>query len=55
MSDENIILEILKEIEERIVKVAGGKGYGTGKVYPANSVGVFKMLGKQEPEEKEEE
>ena len=33
---EDIMLEVLNEIES-IVKVAGGRGLGTGKVYPNRS------------------
>ena len=52
---KKLILEILNEIEKKDsnVNVAGGKGYGTGKVYPDKTVGVLKMLGHEEGEEQE--
>ena len=52
-----LIMEILDEIanHESNVKVAGGRGYSTGKVYPNNTVGVLKLLGKEENEEENEE
>ena len=48
MNIHELMLKILNEIEkkESNVNVAGGKGYGTGKVYPAKTVGVLRMLGK---------
>lgn len=53
---KHLILEILNEIEKKDsnVNVAGGKGYGTGKIYPDKTVGVLKMLGHEEGEEQEE-
>ena len=45
-----IMLAILSEIEKKdtILTVAGGKGYGVGKAYPNDTVGVLRMLGKSE-------
>ena len=53
---KELILEILNEIEkkETNLTVAGGRGGGTGKAYPNKTVGVLKMLGKEEGEEQEE-
>ena len=52
---KELILEILKEIEEKdsVVARAGGVGYGSGKIYSKKSVGVLKMLGKEYGEEPE--
>jgi hypothetical protein len=51
------MLEILNEIEkkESNVNVAGGKGYGVGKVYSDKTVGVLRMLGKSMYEDDEDE
>ena len=53
----DLLLEILKEIEQKDnnVRVAGGKGYAAGKAYPDKTVGVLKMLGRGEGENKEED
>ena len=52
---KQIILTILKEIQEKemIVKTAGGRG-GSGKVFPANSVGVLRKLGHESLSSEEE-
>ena len=51
-----LIEKLLAEIDkkESNLNVAGGRGYSAGKVYPNNTVGVLKMLGPEEGEEKEE-
>ena len=56
MNIHELMLTILNEIEqkENNMKVAGGKGYSAGKAYPDKTVGVLKMLGHEEREEKEE-
>ena len=53
---KDLILEILKEIEshENNLKIAGGRGYATGKAYADKTVGVLKLLGEEELEEQEE-
>jgi hypothetical protein len=55
MNINKLILEILNEIENNIVNVAGGKGYGTGKIYPKHTVGVLTLLGPEEPAEHTEQ
>ena len=53
---KELIFEILNEIEkkETNLSIAGGRGYGSGKAYPNNTVGVLKMLGHEEGESQEE-
>ena len=51
MNIEKIILSILNEIEEKVVKVSGGKGYGVGKIFPSNINTPFH--GKEEIEKKQ--
>lgn len=53
---KKIMLAILNEIEkkETNLSIAGGRGYGTGKPYPNKTVGVLKMLGYEEGDQKEE-
>lgn len=57
MNDDlkELIFEILNEIEKREsnISIAGGRGYGAGKAYPDNTVGVLKMLGHEEGESQE--
>lgn len=56
MSIDQLILKVLNEIEkkETNVNIAGGKGYGAGKVYSNNTVSVLSLLGDEENEESEE-
>lgn len=51
-----IMLKVLNEIEKKDTNltIAGGKGYGTGKVYPNKTVSVLKMLGKEHNEKPKE-
>ena len=53
---KELIFEILNEIEKREtnLSIAGGRGYGAGKAYPNNTVGVLKMLGHEEGEDQKE-
>ena len=51
----DIMLEILNEIEKKETNVrVNSVGGGHGKVYSDKTVGVLKMLGKEEGEEQEE-
>ena len=56
MITKEIILQILKEIEDNdnILRIAGGRGYGTGKAYPKKSVGVLSLLGDENNEEEKQ-
>lgn len=52
-----LILEILNEIERKEfnLSIAGGRGYGTGKVYSKKSVSVLQKLGYEEGEDQPDE
>ena len=53
---KEIILDVLNEIEKKDTNltVTSPRGGGPSKAYPNKTVGVLKMLGKEEGEEQEE-
>ena len=62
MNEEKIELvfimdSLLKEIESKFrnVSIAGGRGGGTGKIYPAKGQGVSALLGSSEYDVKNDE